>query len=127
MLLPILVSAGLFMSDFIEKGSSIQKLPQLFQFTEGPVWTRRQTLLFTDIPASRIYEWDGKKVSVFREDTHNANGLTLDKSGSLFMCQHGSRSVSVLTPMVNSRFGHPSLVAKSSIARTILRFITPAL
>lgn len=92
----ILISAKMFaMNDFIEKGADIVKIPQAFQFTEGPVWTKRKTLLFTDIPANKIYEWDGKTTTVFREPTNNANGLTFDRAGNLYVCEHGSRSVTV--------------------------------
>ena len=86
------------MSDFVENGVEIAKIPQEFQFTEGPVWTKRGSLLFTDIPASKIYEWDGLKLSVFREDSHHANGQTLDKNGNLYTCQHGSRTVTMTHP-----------------------------
>lgn len=81
---------------FVAKGAEIHKIPQEFQFTEGPVWTRSNTLLFTDIPASRIYEWDGKTVKVWREETKNANGLTIDKEGRVYVCHHGSRNVTVI-------------------------------
>lgn len=84
------------MSDFIEKGAEIVKIPQEFQFTEGPVWTKQNKLLFTDIPASKIYQWDGRSLSTFREGTANANGLTIDHDGNLYICHHGSRSVTVL-------------------------------
>ncbi len=96
MLFPVFISAGLIMSDFIEKGAEIVKIPQVFQFTEGPVWTKRGTLLFTDIPASKIYEWNGKTISVFRDHTANANGLTIDKKGNLYICHHGTRNVTRL-------------------------------
>ncbi|MEI7985159.1 MAG: SMP-30/gluconolactonase/LRE family protein [Armatimonadota bacterium] len=96
LVLSILVSTKLMlMNDFVEKGTEIVKIPQTFQFTEGPVWTKGKTLLFTDIPANRIYQWDGKAITVFREPTQNANGLTIDKAGNLYSCEHGSRSVSV--------------------------------
>ena len=109
------------MSDFVEKGAEILKIPQKFQFTEGPVWTKRGTLLFTDIPASKIYEWDLKKISVFMDETNNANGLTLDKAGNLYMCQHGSRTVSVQqagggVSVVASTFGGKKLNSPNDIA-----------
>ena len=121
MLLPILISARILMSDFIEKGASIVKIPQEFQFTEGPVWTKRKTLMFTDIPASKIYEWDGKTAKVFREPTNNSNGLTLDKDGNLYACEHGSRTVSMTKPrgkpeMIASHFGGKKLNSPNDIA-----------
>jgi gluconolactonase len=91
--LPVVIQGP--MNDFIEKGAEIMKIPKEFQFTEGPVWTKKGTLLFTDIPASKIYEWNGKEVTVYRSGTNNANGLTIDKAGNLYSCEHGSRTVSL--------------------------------
>lgn len=66
-----------------------------FQFTEGPVWLPDGYLLFSDIPADRIYKWvpDGD-VTVWREPSGNSNGLTLDRQGRLIACEHGNRRVS---------------------------------
>ncbi|NLF01815.1 MAG: SMP-30/gluconolactonase/LRE family protein [Anaerolineales bacterium] len=65
-----------------------------FQFTEGPVWHPQGCLLFSDIPANRIYRWsptDG--VTVWREPSANANGLTLDGQNRVIACEHGARRV----------------------------------
>jgi gluconolactonase len=69
-----------------------------FQFTEGPVWLPDGYLLFSDIPADRIYEWapDGD-ATVWREPSGNSNGLTLDRQGRLIACEHGNRRVSRMT------------------------------
>jgi sugar lactone lactonase YvrE len=66
-----------------------------FQFTEGPVWHPEGYLLFSDIPANRIYRWspDGTLES-FRQPSGNSNGLTLDLEGRLIACEHGNRRVS---------------------------------
>lgn len=93
--------AVLMEDSFVAPGAKIEKLPQAFRFTEGPVWTKRKTLLFSDIPANRIYEWDGKEVKVFREPSFNSNGLTLDKKGNLYTCEHGSRVVRKTDPSGN--------------------------
>lgn len=66
-----------------------------FEFTEGPVWHPDGYLLFSDIPAARIYRWhpsDG--LSVWREGSGNSNGLTLDQQLRLVACEHGNRRVS---------------------------------
>jgi len=66
-----------------------------FQFTEGPVWLPDGKLLFSDIPASRIYCWTPQEgVQVWREPSGNSNGLTLDLQGRLLACEHGNRRVS---------------------------------
>jgi gluconolactonase len=64
-------------------------------FTEGPVWHPEGFLLFSDIPAAKIYKWspDGT-LSVWRDDSGNSNGLTFDRQGGLVACEHGNRRVS---------------------------------
>ncbi len=67
-----------------------------FVFTEGPVWHPDGFLLFSDIPADRIYKLPPHgKVTVFREPSSHSNGLTLDRQGRLLACEHGNRCVSV--------------------------------
>jgi gluconolactonase len=65
------------------------------RFTEGPTWHPDGYLLFSDIPANRIYRWEeGKPLAVFREPSHNSNGLAIDPKGRLIACEHGARRVS---------------------------------
>ena len=66
-----------------------------FVFTEGPVWTVGGFLLFSDIPADRIYRLgpDGA-TEVWREPSGCSNGLTFDCEGRLVACEHGNRRVS---------------------------------
>lgn len=72
-----------------------ERLATGFQFTEGPVWLPEGALLFSDIPASRIYRWtEVAGCQVWREPTGNSNGLTLDRRGRLIACEHTSRRVS---------------------------------
>jgi gluconolactonase len=66
-----------------------------FQFTEGPLWLPQGLLIFSDIPADRIYSWtpqDGAQA--WRQPSGNSNGLTLDTQGRLLACEHGNRRVS---------------------------------
>jgi gluconolactonase len=60
--------------------------------TEGPVWYD-ESLLFTNIPNSRImrYDPDDGQVSVWREHTNQANGLMLDGNGQVNACEGGGR------------------------------------
>jgi gluconolactonase len=62
-----------------------------FEFTEGPAWDG-QALLFSDIPTSRILRFDPEtsETSVYREGTHEGNGLMFDVTGELYGCQGGS-------------------------------------
>jgi len=64
------------------------------KFTEGPAWHAKGILLFSDIPANRIYRWEeGKEPTVFREPSNNSNGLAFDSQGRLLACEHGARRV----------------------------------
>ncbi|KYH42158.1 MAG: gluconolactonase [Candidatus Bathyarchaeota archaeon B26-2] len=76
--------------------SKLERIATGFKFTEGPVWNASEDfLLFSDIPANRIYKWPGNgEVDVFREPSGNSNGLTYDKEGRLIICEHGNRRLS---------------------------------
>jgi sugar lactone lactonase YvrE len=82
------------LNTLIEAGDP-EKLAGNFQFTEGPIWQADGSLLFSDIPANRIYRWtpDGG-AQVWREPTGNSNGLTLDRQGRLIACEHSGRRIS---------------------------------
>ena len=74
----------------------VEEIQGNFMFTEGPQWNpATKTLLFTDIPANRIYEHTpGGGIDVFREPSANTNGLALDPDGLLIACEHSGRRVS---------------------------------
>ena len=87
----------------------VEKLAEGFNWSEGPVWEPKQgALLFSDVPENRVYRWkDGAGISVFLEPSgftgteyngreRGSNGLTLDASGRLTLCQHGDRRVARL-------------------------------
>ena len=76
----------------IESGDP-EQIATGFQFLEGPVWHPDGYLLFSDIPANRIYKWDGERAESWREPSGNSNGLTLDRQGRLIACEHGNRRV----------------------------------
>ena len=78
----------------VDRGAEVKKVLGGFRFTEGPVFSRRGFLLFTDIPANRIIKWqkgnDSKWTqSVLRENSNSANGLTFDHQGRLLACETG--------------------------------------
>ena len=91
--------------------AEIEILSQGFQWCEGPVWIPREdSLLFSDVPANRIFQWrPGGAVRVFMEASGFAggastlpepgsNGLTLDSLGRLTLCEHGDRRITRLEP-----------------------------
>lgn len=80
----------------ISKDAHLEQLATGCQFTEGPIWNDREGyLLFSDIPANKIYKWTAETgVSVFRSPSGKSNGLTLDASERLIAAEHQNRRVS---------------------------------
>lgn len=90
MLTNLITSIALTALAGLHDPASLEKLTTGYQFTEGPVWRADGTLLFSDIPANRIYTGTGE---VFRDPSHQSNGLTLDREGRLIAAEHQSRRV----------------------------------
>ena len=82
------------LKSLVEPGDP-ERIASGFEFTEGPVWMPGGYLLFSDIPADRIYKWTPEEgARVWREPSGNSNGLTLDRQNRLLVCEHGNRRVS---------------------------------
>ena len=73
----------------IDANAQVSRIATGFGFTEGPVFSRRGYLLFSDIPNNRIHRWERGEVSVWRENSNGANGLTFDHQGRLLSCEIG--------------------------------------
>ncbi len=70
-----------------------------YQFTEGPVATADGSVYFSDVNAGKIYKWnpDGS-VNLFIEGLNSPNGLAIDSSGDLVVCEGGNgRLISITT------------------------------
>ena len=78
----------------IAPGAKLQKLASGLKFTEGPAWIpATKTLVFSDIPNSKIMQWrEGDGLSVFRQ-SEQSNGNILDLEGRLISCQHAGRNL----------------------------------
>lgn len=78
-------------------GWNVEKLPGVYKFTEGPVWTPWGTLLFSDCHDNKIWEIaagdSGAVRKVYRDPSGPSNGLTFDKQGRLIVCDYGHRRV----------------------------------
>lgn len=77
----------------VEPGAKVVKLAGDLKFTEGPAWfPSKKLLVFSDIPNSKLMQWDGKELSVFRT-SEASNGNILDLEGRLITCQHAGRNL----------------------------------
>jgi gluconolactonase len=66
------------------------------RWNEGPCYFPAwRTLIWSDIPNDRLMRFDEitGTVSVFRTQSNNANGNTVDRQGRLVTCEHGTRRV----------------------------------
>jgi gluconolactonase len=79
----------------VPSGAKLEKIAGGFSFVEGPLWVDSLGLLFSDINANRIYNWNEKdSISIFMNPSDTSNGLTLDKQGRLVFTQMALRRVS---------------------------------
>ncbi|MXZ71881.1 MAG: SMP-30/gluconolactonase/LRE family protein [Acidobacteria bacterium] len=106
---PVFDEAGTVdgLEGLVAAGAVVEKVSEGFQFTEGPVWiggAEDGSLLFSDIPADRVYEWSEREgSSVFLDPVFlpeletngqgGSNGLTVDSEGRVVLCEHGNRRV----------------------------------
>ena len=90
----------------IDLDSKIEILAEGFDWSEGPVWSKKlNSILFSDVPKNVIYKWNEKEgLSVFSKPIGysgkvpnlkkaGTNGLTIDSEGNLIICMHGDRMI----------------------------------
>ena len=86
----------------VDPDATFEILAQGFYWSEGPLWVDElQAVLFSDVPANKIYKWSEKdSLSVYLESSGHSgeenknsgqgpNGLILDLENKLVICQHG--------------------------------------
>ena len=78
----------------VAPGEKVRKLAGGMKFTEGPAWVpSKQTLIFSDIPNSKLMQWrEGDGLTIFRQ-SESSNGNILDLEGRLITCQHAGRNL----------------------------------
>lgn len=90
----------------VEPDATFEILATGFWWSEGPLWVEElQVLLFSDVPANKIYKWSEKdSIVIYLESAghtgqENAgsgfgpNGMILDRENNLIICQHGDRRI----------------------------------
>ncbi|MBN9239185.1 MAG: SMP-30/gluconolactonase/LRE family protein [Leifsonia sp.] len=82
------------MSGLLAEGASLEKLWTGTAWGEGPVWLPAEgVLVWSDIPHSRVLQYDAGTVTVRHADAEYANGRTLDRDGAIVQCSHGRRAI----------------------------------
>ena len=94
------------MDRLIAPDAAIEVLAEGFDWSEGPVWVKDGGfLLFSDVPRNVVMKWkagEGAKVWLTpsgytgtepRGGEPGSNGLAIDASGALVLCQHGDRRI----------------------------------
>ncbi len=72
----------------------VERYGSNFGYVEGPVWSRKGYLLFSDMFGSRIIKMDApNKTEIYRDYTDGANGNSMDIHGRLYSCEREGRRV----------------------------------
>ena len=83
------------LKDLVTADAAPVKIAGDCKFTEGPAYSPKGFLLFSDIPNSRIVRVDADgSSSDFLNPSGQSNGLLFDANGHLYACQGGARRVS---------------------------------
>jgi gluconolactonase len=103
------------LDQLIAPDAQIEIVADGFDWSEGPVWVKEGGyLLFSDVPRNLVYRWrrgedarvylkpSGYTGTVPRAGEMGSNGLTIDSSGHLVLCQHGDRRVARMDAPVRS-------------------------
>jgi gluconolactonase len=75
----------------VDRNAEVKQVATGFAFTEGPVFSRRGYMFFSDIPNERILRWEKGQVTTYREKSNKANGNTFDHQGRLLTCEGNGR------------------------------------
>ncbi len=82
------------LKDLVASNAAPIKVVGDCKFTEGPAYSPKGFLLFSDIPNSRIVRVDSDgTISDFLKPSGKANGLVFDAAGHLYACQGGAQRV----------------------------------
>lgn len=87
-------AAAADLQSLLAKNAEAVKVVGDCKFTEGPAYSPKGFLLFSDIPNERIVRYDNDgSASDFMKPSGKANGLVFDAAGHLYACQGGARRV----------------------------------
>lgn len=115
------------LDDIISPDAKFEIIADSLTWSEGPLWVEAHAmLLFSDVPANKMYKWTeakgkeiylnpsgftGEDITLFREP--GSNGIVLDATGNLILCQHGDRRIARMNaPLDNPTANYISLAEK---------------
>ena len=81
--------------DIFDKNAKLETVTSGHRFLEGPAWHPYELhLRFSDILGNATLQWsDASGLSIYRANSHMANGNTYDRQGRLLSCHHASSRV----------------------------------
>jgi gluconolactonase len=104
------------LDNLIDPSATLEVLSEGYEWSEGPLWVdSEKMLLFSDVPMNTVYKWTeengtevylrpsgytGERSSNSAEE--GSNGLALDGTGKLVLCQHGDRRLAVMDAPLNA-------------------------
>jgi len=79
----------------VQPVGKVEEVKTGFTFTEGPAWSQQGSLFFTDIPNTKIHLLSEKSnaLGTFTSDSGHANGILVDASNRILVCQMDGRVV----------------------------------
>ena len=83
------------LTNLFDRHAEIETVADGLKFLEGPAWhPYEKHLRFSDILGNSTLQWSaGAGLSLYRRNSHMANGNTYDHEGRLLSCHHASSRV----------------------------------
>ena len=101
----------------VDPNEKWEQIEGTYSFTEGPAPDLKGNVYFSDIYNSKIYKIDPQlKVTLFAQDTGNANGLMFGAYGNLYACQMKRNRVVAYDPAGKERVVAEGIESVNDIA-----------
>jgi gluconolactonase len=72
----------------------VEKVAAGLGYTEGPVWSRDNSLIFSDIPNGKVLKWvPGQGLVTLSDNGNGTAGNALDAQGRLYSCETHARRI----------------------------------
>ncbi len=80
--------------DLSKASRGVERVAGGFAFTEGPVWTHSNELIFSDLYNSRVMKWNGAGTpEIYRNFSNTTNGNSMDGEGRLYSCVRDKQAI----------------------------------